>query len=102
MSNPVKTKKNTVLYRERLYFLSNNEEQSKFIKEPSKFTNSLTTVPLDITVKPRAFVIGLPKSGKSTLCKLLAEKIGVVHLKLPQLVQSFMESDSAQGEHLRK
>jgi adenylate kinase family enzyme len=29
----------------------------------------------------------MPKSGKSTLCKMLAEKIGLVHLKLPALIQ---------------
>ena len=47
-------------------------------------------------------MIGLPKSGKSTLCKMLAEKIGAIHLKLPQLIQFFMDQDSAQGEYLRK
>ena len=86
ISNPGKTKKNTVLYRERLYFLSNPDEQQRFLKEPSKYTQSVDTVPLDINVKPRCFVIGMPKSGKSTLCKMLAEKIGVVHLKLPALI----------------
>lgn len=91
ISNPSKTKRNTVLYRERLYFLSNQDEQQRFLKEPSKYTQSVETVPLDIPVKPRAFVIGLPKSGKSTLCKLLAEKIGVVHIKLPALIQFFMD-----------
>jgi len=72
------------------------------LKEPSKYTLSVDTVPLDINVKPRCFVIGMPKSGKSTLCKMLAEKIGVVHLKLPALIQSFMDHDSSQGEYLRK
>jgi hypothetical protein len=33
---------------------------------------------------------------------MLAEKIGVVHLKLPALIQFFMDQDSAQGEYLRK
>ena len=47
-------------------------------------------------------MIGLPKSGKSTLCKLLSEKIGVVHLKMNKIIQQFMAQDSAQGEHLRK
>jgi len=44
----------------------------------------------------------MPKSGKSTLCKMLAEKIGLVHLKLPALIQQFMDQDSAQGEYIRK
>lgn len=90
---PSKTKRNAVLYRERLYFLSNAEEQAKFLKEPSKYTRMPTT-PLDIPVKPRVAVLGLPKSGKSTVCKMLADKIGLVHLKMSKIIQSFMEIDS--------
>lgn len=72
------------------------------MKQPSKFSQEIRTIPLDVPIKPRAFVIGLPKSGKSTLCKLLSEKIGVVHLKMNKIIQQFMAQDSAQGEHLRK
>lgn len=69
LSNPAKNKSNAVLYRERLYFLTNNDQQQRFLKEPSKFTTSVETVPLDINIKPRVFILGLPKSGKTTLCK---------------------------------
>lgn len=69
LSNPAKNKANAVLYRERLYFLTNNDQQQRFLKEPSKFTTSVETVPLDINIKPRVFILGLPKSGKTTLCK---------------------------------
>jgi len=55
-----------------------------------------------VTIKPRVFVLGLPKSGKSTLCKILSEKIGVVHLKMNHIIQQFMTQDSSQGEQLRK
>lgn len=37
LSQPTKTKRNAVLYRERIYFLSNADEQQRFLKEPSKF-----------------------------------------------------------------
>jgi adenylate/nucleoside-diphosphate kinase len=93
LSYPAKTKRHAVLYRERLYFLANSEEQKKFLKEPSKYT-PLETIPLDVTVKPRVFIIGLPKSGKSTVCKMLNEKIGLVHLKMTKIIQGFMDQDS--------
>jgi adenylate kinase family enzyme len=60
------------------------------------------TTPLDIPIKPRVAVLGLPKSGKSTVCKMLADKIGLIHLKMSKIIQSFMDIDSVQGEALRK
>ena len=94
LSQPSKNKRNTVLYRERLYFLSNKEEQQLFLKEPSKYTQNVETIPLDLTIKPKVMVLGLPKSGKSTVCKMLADKIGVVHLKMSKIIKSFMNQDS--------
>jgi adenylate/nucleoside-diphosphate kinase len=86
LSQPAKTKRHSVLYRERLYFLTNAEEQQRFLKEPSKFTQQIETIPLDINLKPRVFVLGLPKSGKSTVGRLLAEKIGLVQLKMSKVI----------------
>lgn len=86
LSQPAKSKRNTVLYRERLYFLSNTEEQGRFLKEPSKFTQVVETIPLDVSVKAKVFALGLPKSGKSTLCKMLSSKIGIVHLKMSKII----------------
>lgn len=59
-------------------------------------------MPLDISVKPKVFVLGLPKSGKSTVCKMLVDRVGVVHLKMSKVIQGFMNQDSVQGEQLRK
>lgn len=97
LSQPTKTKRNAVLYRERIYFLSNADEQQQFLKEPSKFVQSAETIPLDISIKPRVFILGLPKSGKTTVSKMLSEKIGVVQLKMSRIIQMFMEQDSLQG-----
>lgn len=63
--NPEKSKNFTVLYRERIYFMANEEERYKFKLTPSKYTMSVEPVPLDINVKPAVCVIGLPKSGKT-------------------------------------
>jgi len=69
LSNPVKNRDFAVLYRERIYYLSDEEERKKFIKQPSLYTLDTESVPLDINIAPKVMVLGLPKSGKSTLCK---------------------------------
>jgi YHS domain-containing protein len=71
--NPKKTKDFAALYRERIYFLSSEAERAAFMKEPSRYTgNGIEAFPLDIQYKPRMSVLGLPKSGKSDLCKSIS------------------------------
>lgn len=60
------------------------------------------TIPLDINYRPKLMVIGLPKSGKSTLCETLRDKLGVVHLRIPDIIDMFIEKDSVQFRNLRK
>lgn len=79
--SPEKTKLFAVLYRERIYFLTSEEERTKFKLTPSKYTLNVEPVPLDVDVKPAVIVIGLPKSGKSTLCQTLSKRTNVVHLE---------------------
>jgi len=57
---PTKTKDHAVLYRERIYFLSNKEEQEQFLLQPSKYVKGVESVPNDILIKPKIFVLGLP------------------------------------------
>ena len=78
--NPIKTKNFAVLYRERIYYLANADEQQKFLLEPSKYTKGVEACPNDLLIKPRVSVIGLPKSGKSTLCERIAAQTGAIHL----------------------
>lgn len=101
-SNPSKTKKSAVLYRDKIYFLANAEEQDQFLKEPSRFTKNVFPTPQDVCIKPKVFVLGLPKTGKSTLCKKLAERIGCVHLQMSKIIKSFMEGDSVESNTLRR
>jgi len=68
ISNPVKSRKYAVLYRERIYYLGDADEQKKFMNEPSKYTKNVNALPLDILTTPKVCVLGLMKSGKSTLC----------------------------------
>ena len=47
-------------------------------------------------------MLGLPKSGKSTVCKMLSGRIGLIHLKMSKIITYFLNQDSAQGDQLRK
>jgi len=68
-SNPVKTRSHAVLYRERIYYLSDADEQKEFLTQPSKYTKGVESIPLDINYKPAVCVLGHPKCGKTTLCE---------------------------------
>lgn len=101
LSNPIKTREHAVLYRERIYYLSSPEEQAQFLKQPSKYTNDLESIPLDVPFKPSASVIGLPRSGKSTLCERISQHTGAIHLRPEDVIQEYIDSDSALCEKLR-
>jgi adenylate kinase family enzyme len=47
-------------------------------------------------------VLGLPKTGKSALCKRMAERIGCVHLQMSKVIQGFMDGDSVESNDLRQ
>ena len=64
------------------------------MKEPSKYVGQSISIPLDLKIKPKLFVHGYSKSGKSTLCQALAKKTGVIHLHMPGIIESFLERDS--------
>ena len=78
--NPKKTKDFAALYRERIYFFSNEGERKKFLLEPSKYVLDKESFPLDVQVQPRHCVIGLQATGKSALCEKISEVTGAVHL----------------------
>lgn len=63
--------------------------------EPSKYVLGVEAVPLDVKVTPRIVVQGLPKSGKTDLCKRLSEVTGAVHLQMEELIENFVDRDSS-------
>ena len=93
--SPKKTKQNTVLYRERLYYLADKDEQDEFLKQPSKYVLGVEAVPLDVKILPKVVVQGLPKSGKSELCQRISATTGAVHLQMEELIESFVDKDSS-------
>ena len=93
--NTCKTKAFTVLYRERLYFPADKDEQEEFMCQPSKFVLGIEAIPLDIKTTPRVVVQGLPKSGKTELCQRVSAITGAVHLNMEELIESFVDRDSS-------
>ena len=63
--------------------------------EPSKYVKGVEAVPNDLIIKPKIVVLGLPKSGKSELCKTLSNKIGVVHLQIQEIIEDYIERESS-------
>lgn len=99
--SPTKTKDFAVLYRERIYFLANKEEQQQFLLEPSKYVKGVEAVPTDLLVKPKICVLGLPKSGKTSLCQAINQKTGAVHLTIESMIEDFVVRDSSFGARLK-
>jgi len=83
------------LYRERLFFPSDKDEQDQFLAEPSKYVNNVEAIPLDIKIQPRIVVQGLTKSGKTELCKRIESITGAVHLTMEDLIEGFVDRDSS-------
>lgn len=61
--------------------------------EPAKYTKGVESVPLDVATKPRVCVLGMSKSGKSTLAEWLSAQTGAVHIQLGDVIQEYVERD---------
>jgi hypothetical protein len=93
-SCPIKSRDHAVLYRERIYYLSDEDEQKDFLMQPSKYTKGVESIPLDVQVKPKVVILGLPKSGKSDLAGRISELTGAVHLQMGDIIDRYIERDS--------
>ena len=72
----------------------------KFLAEPSKYAQS-NSVPLDVQYSSKTCVLGLQRSGKSTLCKRISQMTGAIHLQLDEIIQKYIDADSVMCEKLR-
>uniref|UniRef100_A0A3P9IZJ1 Adenylate kinase 9 n=1 Tax=Oryzias latipes TaxID=8090 RepID=A0A3P9IZJ1_ORYLA len=71
-------------YRERFYYFSSQEARESFLQNPAQF------VAHSEPLKPpalRIFMLGPRGSGKSTLSKWLAEKLGLFHIQFIEVLQ---------------
>lgn len=46
------------------------------------------SLPTDLKFVPKVFVIGLPKTGKTTLAKLIEKKLKVVRISIADVLKS--------------
>jgi YHS domain-containing protein len=100
LENPKKSKEHALVYRDKIYYFSNEEEKKKFMDQPALYVNN-ESVPLDIHIKPQCFAIGLPRAGKSTLCEKLSEAIGIVHLHIHEIIDELKDSDCILGQRIK-
>ena len=87
---------NAFVYRDRLYFFENEERKKLAGNEPLKFLKG-PEIPLDINYKPAIFLIGKPKSGVSSLAKIIAKNLGVVRVKISKILEEIKENFSKLG-----
>jgi YHS domain-containing protein len=79
-----------VIYRDRIYYFSSEEEKQKFIAEPLNYRSG-KEFPLDINNSKKIFIIGNLKSGKTTISKILEEK-GYLKITLKQTLYDLYET----------
>lgn len=79
-----------IAYRNRIYFCKDEEERVTVKESLGDYLRPLPA-PKDVKIRTCVFVIGKPKSGKSTLAKKLSEKLGLVHIKIKNILNQVKE-----------
>ena len=74
-----------LIYNDRIYYLNDEEERDRVMRNP-KLLEANSAVPNDIKIVPSAAVIGLPKTGKTTLSTSLSKRLGMIKLSLQSIV----------------
>ena len=71
----------------------------KCIQESIKFNYELLR---ENILKPlKLFFVGLPGSGKSTICKRLEEELNIIHISTGDLVRNIMKEDNGMSEIIK-
>lgn len=69
-----------------IYYLSDKESMTEFLKNPRPFLLPIRPKPLS-----QFFIVGYPYCGKTTLAKLLAEKLSIPLINLTSLLKEDIE-----------
>jgi len=64
-----------LIYKDRIYYLNDEEERDYVMRNP-KSLNQNQAIPKDVKFTPILFIIGKPKTGKTTLAKNIRDKYG--------------------------
>lgn len=83
---------NCFLYRDRLFFFEDDEKRKMVSLEPLKYLQN-PEIPLDINYKPTIFLIGRPKSGVSSLAKVVEKNLGLVRVKISKILEELKENN---------
>ena len=86
-----KKKEIGLAYRNRIFFCKDEEERNAIKENLREHLAKLLPAPKDTRITTKVFVIGKPKSGKTTLAKKLQEKLGLVHIKVKHLLNRVRE-----------
>ena len=79
-----------MIYRDRIYYFRSKKDLEKVLKEPKKWLVQ-TPAPKDLKLMPKIFIIGKPKTGKTTLADMLASGLDVVKIDIAEVLRSFLE-----------
>ncbi|CAD8103243.1 unnamed protein product [Paramecium sonneborni] len=82
-----------VLYRNRIYYLDNDDQREQVCQRPFKYFYK-PTVPNDVQIKPTIFILGKVKSGKTEIVRLLSEKLNLVRVKVSHLLAEFVTNQT--------
>lgn len=90
------TQEHALIYRDRLYFFESDEQLQEAKLLPLRLLRT-PEVPQDINYRPGIFLIGKPKSGVSSLAKLVAQNLGLVRIKVSKLLEDLDKNLSKLG-----
>ena len=104
ISHPQKNREHAVLYRDKIYYFRQQggyDEKELFKIEPDILIKT-PSVPLDVTINPKIFIIGTESSGKTTIAADLAQTLDLVHIRMDEaeVVDHFVKMDSALGDEI--
>ena len=93
------------MYRDKIFYFRQHggyDEKELFKIEPDVVVNTHPSLPLDVPIQPRFFILGNESSGKSTIATDLASSLNIVHLKMndSEVVDQFINMDCALGNEL--
>merc|ERR1712159_224152 len=87
----------TVVYRHHVYYPRTAVEATKFMASPRNFA-SLPPDALHVVTRPRCFVIGPLRSGKTSVATKIAADLRVSLVNLQEVLIKIVENGCALGE----
>jgi len=86
-----------LIYNSRIYYFRSDEERKAGLETIFKLVEN-QAAPRDAPLNMKIFITGPMKTGKSTMAKLLEEKLGLVRIKIKHLLNRAVEYPFWQAE----